>query len=270
MAIPRKPISDYIRKESEVIGRARQLLSTLDVLTPPVDIERLAEVQGVKEVIREAPENGADAELTPITGGYLIRVDPNVNLSRQRFSIAHEIAHTFFGHNHKSYRGQAVLLPSGVSRGLGYQWEEDLCDRAAAELLMPKTLFQPEATREELSLNLLRRLASTFQASLTATLSRYAKLVDTPFQLTAWRKRSEFLRGRVLAGPRIIEGTSIRPNEAEPGVETSIVEAFESNAHVKRWELEGYRRIFVDAMGFLSGDDRFVISIFKSAITTNQ
>ena len=57
---------------------------------------------------------------------------------------------------------------------------EILCDVFAAELLLPHDLFKPEAERAVIGLAAIEDLAARFQASLTATGSRYAAVVSTP------------------------------------------------------------------------------------------
>jgi hypothetical protein len=57
---------------------------------------------------------------------------------------------------------------------------EILCDVFASELLLPYGLFQPEAETSTIGLSSIDDLAGRFQASVTATGSRYAAVVSAP------------------------------------------------------------------------------------------
>jgi hypothetical protein len=57
---------------------------------------------------------------------------------------------------------------------------EILCDVFAAELLLPYELFYPEAERAIIGVTSIDQLAEHFGASVTATGSRYAYVVNAP------------------------------------------------------------------------------------------
>jgi len=58
--------------------------------------------------------------------------------------------------------------------------EEILCDVFAAELLLPSKLFKPLADKELISFRTVGDLADRFEASLTATGSRFATVIGAP------------------------------------------------------------------------------------------
>jgi len=251
-------------RQEEMIRVARELLRAGGICRPPVDVELLAHLQGVHE-IRLEPLNGPDAELSPVDNGYVIRADPRTISARRRFSIAHEVAHTFFGHNHKSYHGQAVTLPKGVARGLGYRLEEMLCDQAAAEMTMPRELFLEEARGHRPSVDLVTRLAQAFQTSIESTAIRYTTLVGPPAQVTMWRKRGTKLQGNWTRGPKVIDAEVISLHDPEGGVETMIARAFASNCPARDWRMDGYQRVLVDLGIFGPANNKYVLSILQSA-----
>jgi len=257
-----RQVSAY--RQEEMIKAARELLRAGDICRPPVDVELLARMQGVREILLE-PLNGPDAELSPVDDGYVIRVDARSIPTRRRFSIAHEVAHTFFGHNHKSYRSQAVTLPKGVARGLGYRFEEMLCDQAAAEMTMPRELFLEEAHGYRPSVDLVRRLAHIFQTSIQSTVIRYISLINPPAQVTIWRKRGTKLWGNWSRGPKVIDAEVISLHEPEGGVESLIAQAYMSNCPARAWQIDGYQRVLVDLGTFGSDDNKYVLSILQSA-----
>jgi hypothetical protein len=95
--------------------------------------------------------------------------------ARQRFTLAHEIAHTFF------YKGMdQVPVPSfSVKTRLEYRELEDICDRAAKRILVPMQLLrtQVQATLGEsdrIDVNFVRKMVSRpyFNVSYEVLLDR--------------------------------------------------------------------------------------------------
>src|SRR5207247_2110885 len=98
---------------------------------PPFDPFALAELLHINAV----PNSEIlDARTVPAGGDHVrIEYNPSRPRARIRYSIAHEIAHTFFPDAAKQVRNRAA-------RGdySGDEWElEMLCNLGAAELLMP-------------------------------------------------------------------------------------------------------------------------------------
>ena len=95
---------------------------------PPFDPFRLAEILGIVVV---PMEDILDARVAAGGDHPRIEFNPNRPRTRVRFSLAHEIAHTFF----PDY-GLAIRNRGGAARS--DDWElELLCNVAASELLMP-------------------------------------------------------------------------------------------------------------------------------------
>ena len=106
-------------------------------------------------------------------GRYFICTNSNNSPERQRFTVCHELAHIKL-----KLPSQHEALPwwSYAKRPLA----EILCDVIAAELLLPYDLFKPEVEKSDVSLAGVDDLADRFQASFTATGSRFAAVVSTP------------------------------------------------------------------------------------------
>jgi Zn-dependent peptidase ImmA (M78 family) len=159
--------------EFQAVLRARELVRKVNPTTIPVPIELYA--QEVGAVVR--PQN----DLGPDEAGYcfeskgkrFICTNANERPERQRFTACHEVAHIRLG-----LPSQHAGLPwwSYAKRPLA----EILCDVFAAELLLPYDLFRPEADKSSIGLSSIDNLAGQFQASVTATGSRYAAVVSAP------------------------------------------------------------------------------------------
>lgn len=140
--------------------------------TMPLHIEALASFLGIA-ISEDSPVHSKDAELTPTEGGRVaIRVNPDRPETRRRFSIGHEIAHTFF----PGYEGKTWCRTDARHRRREDpdQHLEMLCDVGSAELLMPHPWFQSDAARVKTAAELVA-LAQTYGVSREAMLRRFAE-----------------------------------------------------------------------------------------------
>lgn len=159
-----------------MISLARNLaLQALETTSDSSAIDPFALAE-LKHIAVIANETIADARLVPLSGDRCrIEFNPHQPKSRTRFSIAHELAHTFFADWRDSIRNRE-------SRGnfTRHEWElEMLCNIGAAELLMPITSF-PELRREALDIRHLMMLKDRLEVSAEALLARVARLTDEP------------------------------------------------------------------------------------------
>lgn len=139
----------------------------------PIGIDVLASLQGIHRS-EERPVQSPDAELVPDgQGGVTMRVNPDRPETRQRFSVAHEISHTFF----PNYASKTWCRTDSRYRDRSNpdEYLEMLCDIGAAELLFPQPWFSQQADVVSDAAGLIA-LATTFQASREATLRRYAEM----------------------------------------------------------------------------------------------
>jgi len=136
---------------------------------PPFDPIELADILGI--VVRPRGDI-VDARTVP-TGptGLAIEFNPGQPRERVRFSIAHEIAHSFFPDCAKEVRNRG-----SHTNARSDEWQlEVLCNIAASELVMPVGSFA-EIREERLSLETLMRKRLEFGVSSEAILMRSIKL----------------------------------------------------------------------------------------------
>jgi len=159
--------------EFRAVLKAREFVRNVRPVTFPVAVEIYA--REARAVIRPQTDLGPDEAgyCFQNNGKHFICTNANDRAERQRFTVCHEIAHIVLG------------LPSqhGASPWWSYAKRplaEILCDIFAAELLLPYDLFQPQADNSSISLAAIDDLAERFQASVTATGSRYAAVASTP------------------------------------------------------------------------------------------
>lgn len=132
-------------REMARIDRA-QLEIVRDYLAQyPVRLGALARDLGVSQVKIGAMQTGMSGQICRENGEYIIRINRNESRERQRFTLAHEIAH-FLLHRQlidSSPDGitDNVLYRSGAAQHVEYE-----ANRLAADLVMP-----PDAVSEKLN-----------------------------------------------------------------------------------------------------------------------
>ncbi len=125
---------------------ARRVLSGFEIRMPPVPVERIVKSLGIS--LQYAPFDEDLSGMAFVRDGIrIIGVNALHHPNRQRFSIAHELAHhelhapTLHGEVHvdKTFR---VLLRDDVA-AQGVDSKEIEANAFAAELLMPLDLLKP-------------------------------------------------------------------------------------------------------------------------------
>jgi hypothetical protein len=139
-------------------------------------VKLLASLRGISRVEeREQPWAGV---LTPQGDQFVVGVRASDGIERQRFTILHEAGHT--------------LLP-GFAESRQYRCdgpktrEEQLCDIAASELLLPRRYFRDDLRAARPGLTGVEDLASEYEASIEATALRATDLSDVPTALIVMR-----------------------------------------------------------------------------------
>ncbi len=188
MARQRKP-KDYYTASLKVIRKAKQLLDECEVRSFPVNLVPLAEHQGIRQI--KEMDTRLDGQLLELeTGGYEVILSKNAPVTRKRFTLAHEIAHTLLS------AGQG---PEGCGEGA----VEGLCNVAAAEILIPTRFLQKIfPTVKEVTVESFLEVSKSFECSLEAA---------------AWRLlNSGLIRGALLIwtikiqeGQQVLELTSV-------------------------------------------------------------
>ncbi|MGH7355087.1 MAG: ImmA/IrrE family metallo-endopeptidase [Candidatus Rokuibacteriota bacterium] len=126
---------------------------------------------------------GASGQLRREGADLIIELDSKEPIARRNFSCCHEIAHTFvLDDSSQKYRDLVSAAPCAR-----YAREEYLCDRAAAEMLMPEKLFFPAAAGLDPSISSVLQLARQFQSSVRATVVRIGQLSVWPTLFLVWR-----------------------------------------------------------------------------------
>lgn len=155
-----------------------ELLSRLGVeATPPIPLERIATHLGVSEIRRQGMlEDGA---LVQVEGRSCILLRADRSPARQRFTLAHELAHVVLADR----SGLVLQFRNGPK---GRDAEENLCDNIAAALLMPHSWVQRSYETAPKTLDTVRQLAQQCEVSLAAALVRLVEVLDWRMALLRW------------------------------------------------------------------------------------
>lgn len=165
--------------------RADLLYSSVGCKAPPVDLHALARHRRVKRVgLRLMAHLGA---LVPVHQGFEVFLqgteaqeldiqapEPTGELTaRQRFTLAHEIAHTFF----YKVSDQVPVPTFGAKTRPQYRELEEICNLAAKRILVPTRLLRDQVQgafggSDQIDVNLVRRLVSRFKVSYEVMLDR--------------------------------------------------------------------------------------------------
>ena len=165
--------------QEEIERRARRLLAGAGIEGPPVDIEKVAQSLRIKI---ELSDLGEDCSGILVRKGEraVIGVNWNHHRNRQRFSIAHELAHYELHEGDTYVDARYRVNFRDLESGSGTKTEEVQANAFAAALLMPASWMKPEFKDRPFDLaddgKDLQALAEKFQVSTQAMAFRLANL----------------------------------------------------------------------------------------------
>ena len=230
--------------------------------TVPVNIEEIARLVGATTVRKaDIPAAGM---LIPVNEEFVILLNKDDVASRQRFSCAHEIAHTLLGYQPPSASlRQLPLLPSNH--------KERECENLAAMLLMPNPAFEDRANTLPPSIKSIVNLSRMFMTSVQATAIRFVDVLTKPSLLivSTFRNGSS---GRTLRVKWSHQNThrpdgrpkyfvprkaSLKLQTASIAYRTDQVQRDTEDIKIGRLRLRGH----TESRGFGYGDRRYVLTL---------
>jgi hypothetical protein len=194
-----------------------------EIKCPPTDLVAVGRKIDVHEIVYDSfPGSG---ELHRVKAGYRIICSSDQPRSRQRFTIAHEIAHV-------------LLARTGRNAPCQGRDVERICDTLAAECLMPTSVFEPRIPAI-LTLGDISTLAGDFETSMMATAIRCAEF------------RSVCVFG--VSGERVTWGYG----GIRPGALRHLLDDVRDNVRAVLAGKKPDERVFFYAAGLESGYRRF-------------
>ena len=145
---------------------------------PPSDLESLARRLDVT-AIRRDDTMLVPGELRKLRDGLVVFLLPNLTKTRRRFTLAHELGHAFFERTGRRPHPSREL--------------ERLCDKFAAEFLMPRRVFVTHAGRHP-NLTRVHELCQILETGLLSTLGRVSDIyryraIELRGSEVVWRRR---------------------------------------------------------------------------------
>jgi Zn-dependent peptidase ImmA (M78 family) len=261
---------------SLIIERAKQLVNRVIASRgydkPPFLAEEFGCLQGIKRIVK-TDLGKASAILLRLQDGYVIRVNQNHHPVRQNFSCAHEIGHILFSElkleryiNNIEYR---IFNPQGEQKDRA-KARERLCDAAAAELLMPESVFGKYLSGFGVSVHSIERLANIFKVSIQTTAIRIAELSTEPCIALLWRQqrtksKALELAWRVGPGGKSRGKADCKPVHTRIRYPSTLHKAYEYESSAKCYKLfkvdNAVKRLPMESKGFGRGETRRVISL---------
>ncbi len=152
-----------------------QILEELGVRRPQhIEVEIIAEYCGATIVYE--PLSSCEARIIGVGDRAIITVNDRSSRPRQRFSGAHELGHWIHDRGHLA----RICQERSISGSWTGQDRETRANLFAADLLLPKSMFVPEARRKEITFETVDQLAELFRTSLTATAIRLVQYGSFP------------------------------------------------------------------------------------------
>jgi hypothetical protein len=171
---------------------AERLLQELGIVEPQeIDLEAIAFHLGARVRFRKL--EGCEARIIGCNDAAIITIDDDCSYRRKRFSLAHEIGH--WAH----HKGQTLVCRVEDSRPQDKMSPERVANNYAADLLMPRYMFDPTArSYPRLNFKTVADIADRFQTSRPATAIRLVEGGHSPAVLVCHSSASRkwFTRGR--------------------------------------------------------------------------
>ena len=183
------PGSEYVRIHGllagveDVMRYAAFLRSEAGVSDePPIDLSRIYEKFSIPVPRRAELPGQQGLLLNPDTG--LIIINENEIETRQRFTEAHELMELMFSEMPGS-NSWAARDDGKFKRGK----KEALCNRGAAELMMPRSSFLPRVVEQGVSISTADQLAEEFHVSPTAVTVNMGRIGPGEHTVVLWQHR---------------------------------------------------------------------------------
>jgi hypothetical protein len=178
--IPVALIGQGVDLRACVVAKARAILDRAGREAPgwsgpPYDPLLLAEAMGIPVDYAATPP-GCDAMLIPDRrrGFRIVCRAASRSTRRARFTIAHELSHTFFDDAAAAFRMRSRARHGDADPEA--EELERLCDAGAAELLMPADAFREDARASGGRASSVVALAERYEVSLEAAALRFVEL----------------------------------------------------------------------------------------------
>lgn len=147
--------------------------------------------------------SGCEGQIIGTNSHAIITINSNSDLSRQRFSLGHELGHWVNdrGKNLTYQCSDADMRQYSASSTDFKRQKEVRANRFSAELLMPSYLFNRYHQEREITCETINCLSNLFDVSRTSASIRLVETSDRPCMIVCWNpsgKRKWFFRSSIV------------------------------------------------------------------------
>lgn len=148
--------------------KAHNIFSMFKITEPPVNVISISEGLGFRVIPHDFPET-MSAIIFIEDKIKAIGVNKNHPMTRQNFSIAHELGHYLSGHEDFSYEKKAFIEKNKPYLDPSHRDEEE-ANEFAAELLMPSFLLKKDVLENKLDIQSLAKKYEVSEQAMTIQL----------------------------------------------------------------------------------------------------
>lgn len=164
----------------DIEALTRKLLKAHDVVTPPVPVDHIAQVEGLSLAYHDLEDDVSGMLIRHGSDPAIVAINVHHHENRQRFSIAHELGHYLMHQGEPTVFVDDYLVHfrAGKSDKI-YDTREKEANIFAASLLMPKTFLQADLKDKPIDISddeSVRALARRYGVSVQALTIRLANL----------------------------------------------------------------------------------------------
>jgi Zn-dependent peptidase ImmA (M78 family) len=162
--------------KQQLLGAAETLRIATGQISAPVNLDPIMVHRRIVAVHWFSNPGALGASLVPTQKGFLLRLSKETAEERKRFSIAHEIGHTFFYDLRTTSPMRLIPIRRGSKAAAK---EEDICHAFARSLLLPFELLADmlRQTEDLTPLDQICTIARKFRVSIECAVRRI--LYDT-------------------------------------------------------------------------------------------
>ncbi len=175
--------------EVAVTRAVESVFPDLKKAIPPIDPFHLATLRSIKHIIPAEIEFDGVISLTS-SGDYIIQLNDNLSETKKRFTVAHEIGHTFFFDLEDQVNSRFRVEDSGVETLHPDFEEERICNLAAEEILMPSAQFSSRLQQLPPLASTILQLSREFKTTIHTTSLRVVQLSDYKLIICMWKYRA--------------------------------------------------------------------------------
>jgi len=166
-----------------------EILQELGIYEPDdIDLDLVAFSLGAE--VNRSPLSDCEGNIIGTTNKAIITINENAPLSRQRFSLGHEIGHWVNDRGKNlTYRCDTNDMRQRSIRKNNFRQNIEVrANQFSAELMMPSYIFRRYLNDMDITIEAVKNMADIFQASLTSTAIRLVEVSNKPCMLVCWGK----------------------------------------------------------------------------------